>query len=271
MILSQLNATVFDSLNSLSPFYLFLFFCILILALKFYYAILKNKIEQISLKSGDFNFFILIRYVFFIGTMVHELSHALACLILGVKIYKIQPFFPQKDKISGGYILGYVNHEKVDSLRSTIIGLAPIVGCALFTFFIFILVTPLSISNFSSYGDVKLGVSFLDMFQNLKWIFLNFFNWGSLLFIYCAIACSLAGEPSEKDLESMPKLIFMFFIFTLFMYLLSGFATLLKLSEFFLNFINLISPILIGLIFVMLFELFILFLLVLFFSVILRR
>ncbi len=253
--------------NSLSPFYLFLIFCILILALKFYYGILKKKIEDISI---NYNFSILIRYVFFIGTIIHELSHALACLILGVKIYKIQPFFPQKDKISGGYILGYINHAKVDSLRSTLIGFAPIIGCALFTFFIFILVTPLSISNFSPSQINATGFGFLDMFQNLKWIFLNFFSWGSFLFIYCAIACSLAGEPSEKDLESIPKLIFIFFIFILFVYLIGNFASLLKLSEFFLNFINLISPILTGLIFVMLFQLFILFLLVLLVSIILK-
>jgi hypothetical protein len=62
------------------------------------------------------------------GVIIHELSHALAGLLLGVKVGRIS-FRP---KMTGRRIrLGVVPVEKTDAVRSSLIGLAPLLtGCA---------------------------------------------------------------------------------------------------------------------------------------------
>lgn len=59
------------------------------------------------------------------GVILHELSHALAALILFVNVQGIV-ISPTEDE--GSVILGMVRHEKAGLLRSMIIGIAPLVA-----------------------------------------------------------------------------------------------------------------------------------------------
>lgn len=57
----------------------------------------------------------MFRYLFYPGVIIHEFSHALACLVLRVKI----------SKISFGLKESYVKHEQAGPVRMSLIALAP--------------------------------------------------------------------------------------------------------------------------------------------------
>jgi hypothetical protein len=180
----------------------------LIFTLNYYYKAIDNNLAQIGrhwLRSSIF-----FNYIFFVGTMIHELSHAIVATLLGVRVYKISLFWPQKDE-SGGYRLGFVEHKKVGPIRTTLIGIAPIFGCALTTFLFFIWAAP----NL----DLKTKIDLATMLDGLKFIALNITKWQSLLFIYIATACSLAGDPSDTDKKSLPWIFAIIFVISLLFYL----------------------------------------------------
>ncbi|QQS44142.1 hypothetical protein IPM65_00870 [Candidatus Roizmanbacteria bacterium] len=72
----------------------------------------------------------LIAFIFFPGTVIHELSHFVMAVILLLKVRDIH-VFPQWE---GRYLkLGSVYYEKKDVVRSVLVGIAPvIVGLLLF-------------------------------------------------------------------------------------------------------------------------------------------
>jgi hypothetical protein len=73
--------------------------------------------------------FSLIAFLFFPGTIIHELSHFFMAMILFLRVRDIH-IFPQWE---GNYIkLGYVMYEKKDVFRSIIVGIAPVIVGLLF-------------------------------------------------------------------------------------------------------------------------------------------
>lgn len=72
----------------------------------------------------------IIACIYFPGTVIHELSHVIAALILFLPIYDIHIFPVWK---GNHLILGRVYYEKKDVIRSILVGIAPIiVGILLF-------------------------------------------------------------------------------------------------------------------------------------------
>ncbi len=66
----------------------------------------------------------LIAFIFFPGTVIHELSHFVMAIILFLKVRDIH-VFPEWD---GNYLkLGRVYYEKKDVLRSILVGIAPVI------------------------------------------------------------------------------------------------------------------------------------------------
>jgi hypothetical protein len=179
----------------------------LIATLNYYYKAIDNNLAQLG--RHWFRSSIFFNYIFFVGTMIHELSHAITAILLGVRVYKISLFWPQSDG-SGGYRLGYVEHKKVDPIRTTLIGIAPIFGCALVTFLVFIWAVP-SI-------DLNTKINLATMLDGFKFIALNITKSQSLVFIYIAVACSLAGDPSDADKKSLPWIFAIFILISALFY-----------------------------------------------------
>jgi hypothetical protein len=74
---------------------------------------------------SGFNMFLLYLLVF-PGTVIHELSHYLACVFTGVQVRQVRLFSPQKNGA-----LGWVLSAQSDPLRRTLIALAPFIGGSL--------------------------------------------------------------------------------------------------------------------------------------------
>jgi len=63
------------------------------------------------------------------GTIIHEISHLIACLVVGVRVRDVQLFSPQPDGR-----LAWVTHATTDPIRRAWISLAPFFGGSLFLF-----------------------------------------------------------------------------------------------------------------------------------------
>lgn len=160
-----------------------------------YYPVIERRIGFIGSRffgSGPLGIY----YVFFIGTAIHELSHLLACLFLWVRVGKVNFFGPKMDKNGEGATLGYVEHAICDPFRGTLIGIAPIFGSAIFTYLMFVWISP-NLSIFSIPNFSQLSEALIYMVQHL-------FTFKVLVFLYIVIACAMSGNPSKADLQSVP-------------------------------------------------------------------
>lgn len=128
------------------------------------------------------------------GVVVHELAHALFCLLGGVRIHKINLFRFQR-------VAGYVVHEEPKGFMSSwLISFGPLIVNSYLAMFFFAQVRPI-------------------------------YDWWDLLFAYLGVVIALQAIPSTGDAESLLKLanrnfwknplIILFYPLVLFLYLLN--------------------------------------------------
>lgn len=159
-----------------------------------YYPVIERNINLLGQRFFGGNT-IAIYYLFFVGTVIHELSHLLACLLLWVRVGNVNFFGPKQEK-DGGTTLGYVEHAVTGPIRGTLIGIAPLFGCAFFTYLVFVWVSPeLSILSIPTLEE---------LFRAFIHLLTNPFSIKNIIFLYIVIACALAGTPSPADLTSVP-------------------------------------------------------------------
>ena len=132
-------------------------------------------------------FFIAI--IFFPGTLIHELSHWLMAKLLLVRTGKVS-LFPQL--IGNSITMGSVIIEKTDTIRSFMVGVAPLM--------------------------TGIGIIFLTFYFLLPFIN-NLTNFEIALFIYCIFVVSNSMFSSAKDLEGGMIFIVFCFFFILFLFL----------------------------------------------------
>lgn len=60
------------------------------------------------------------------ATAAHELAHAAMAVLLGVRVGRIVLFRPVTDPKTGGVTLGFVEHERADPVRGSLIAIAPV-------------------------------------------------------------------------------------------------------------------------------------------------
>ena len=164
-----------------------------------------------------------------IGCPVHEVSHALACVVFRHKINKIELFSPKPDGQLGCVVHSYNPSNRYQKMGLVFIGLAPL-PAGLFCNYI------LTFAMWPSY-DIKevvfvtseslrtsgLMTSISDSLQNSVKTHLEFFksDW-KLFFIWALISLSITKNcvPSRADMKGVWSGMFSFSVVLIFIYLL---------------------------------------------------
>ena len=143
-----------------------------------------------------------------IGTPIHELSHALMCLIFFHKIEEIRLY-----RISDDGVLGYVNHsynkKNIYQVSGNyLIGTAPIIvgSIIIYLLTIFLLKDAGLTINESVNTFVSSSISFMGFItlikESLLAIFTSFsFSWMSLLYIFVVLCLALHINLSNADIK----------------------------------------------------------------------
>ena len=154
--------------------FLILFFVLLVLAYFVDYFLINSFLGS--------------RYRLFVapGVIVHESSHALACLITGAKIVKISFF--SKDG-------GFVKHHKpiVPIVGPILISIAPLIVSIVLFYFL------------ARFLQLESSLNLNSSFTNLKSLFktIDFTSWLNLLIIYVILSIAVTMTPSKQDLVNM--------------------------------------------------------------------
>ncbi len=163
-----------------------------------------------------------------IGTPIHELSHALMCLVFGHKIKDIKLYQPRSNDGTLGYVSHTYNKKNIyHQIGNFFIGTAPVVVGGGLTVLILRFMLPDSFS--SIFGEIELLsktdigsfpiVDFLKfIFYSVKAIFApeNFASWQGWVFLFLAIMISTHMEMSTADIKnSMRGLIFLLILLLL--------------------------------------------------------
>ncbi len=102
-------------------------------------ALLRFALLPLSAAFSTSGFNLILFYLLILpGTIVHEVSHYLACILTGVRVREVRLFSPQKNGA-----IGWVIHDQADMVRRNIIAFAPFVGGSL-----------------AIYGLVRIGLPF---------------------------------------------------------------------------------------------------------------
>ena len=158
-----------------------------------------------------------------IGTPIHELSHALFCIIFNHKISDIKLFTTKSDTI--GYVLhSYDSRSWYQQIGNFFIGVGPIIMGTLIVYFLFLLLAPelkenifsvkidydksAGILNIIYSGISNIFTSILNIFSNIiKNILVSqsYKNIGFWIFIYLSISIASHMELSPADISHALK------------------------------------------------------------------
>lgn len=150
--------------------------------------------------NGKYLSFAPIKWLYYLGALIHELSHAIFCILTGAKIKKIA-IFSSAPQVTH-------NKSKIPILGQMLISLAPMIGGILFLYFInhFWLKDYITINSISSFVDI-LKSPLLILSQ------INIFTWQGLVIILVSLNTGAMIGPSTQDLKNIwPILIVLFFI-----------------------------------------------------------
>jgi hypothetical protein len=146
------------------------------------------------------------------GVALHELSHAAAAAVLGVRVRKIS-LKPERMK-NGVVRLGYVEMLRTDTLRSSLIGAAPLVAglttLIAIGFFVFNLE---AMQSALTSGAPRLLLDQLLAIGNAT---------DSWLWVYLIFAIANSMMPSTSDVESWPPVVGFLAVFSAGLLLLGG-------------------------------------------------
>lgn len=155
-----------------------------------------------------------------IGTVVHELSHLIMCLLFGHKVTEVKLFRPISAQTDG--VLGYIRHSYNErsiyqSIGSFFTGIAPLIGGTITIVLLFKFLLPNTYSvvvsniNLNDYINYLNEFKILEMFKLLltdisfvlKQLFFNteVFSLRYLLFTFSMYSISTHMSLSRADLE----------------------------------------------------------------------
>jgi hypothetical protein len=145
----------------------------------------------------------VIRFLYYIGALVHETSHAVLCSLTGAKIEEFTVFSEQPRVVH--------RKSKLPVLGELLISAAPIAGGLLFLFLVnhYLLgnyFVPPSVADWHSWKSV-LAAPFEFLLQ------INLLQWQSWVMILLLFNAGAMLGPSTQDLKNVwPVLIVLFFI-----------------------------------------------------------
>lgn len=138
------------------------------------------------------------------GVVVHELSHALGCLLTGAPIHSMVLF-----RSDGS---GEVKHgpPRLKYVGDVIISLAPLLGCSIALWLLGrMLDSPVNFYDVSARGVHASQFAFLWQLVGVVWADLGLalesaalLNWRTWLFLYFAMCFTMGMAPSRQDLKN---------------------------------------------------------------------
>ena len=144
-----------------------------------------------------------------VGTPIHELSHALMCLIFGHKIKQIKLYQPSSTDGTLGFVAHSYNKKNIyHQIGNFFIGIAPIICGSGVLFLLMHLLTPeLSLEmwdslGYASDGSVGSYFEFVGRFLTSLFDASNFANASWWIFIVLAVMISSHMELSGPDIKS---------------------------------------------------------------------
>jgi hypothetical protein len=161
------------------------------------------RLQELSIRwTGDPDVALVIYFVIVLpGVVIHELSHWLVAKALGVRVGKLS-FGPVRKGRSSKVSLGSVRVGKVDPIRASLIGMAPLFGGSLV-----ILLIGFFILGVSDLVEMTSGQGMEGFLAGLEQMLQVRDFW---LWMYLIFAVSNAMLPSESDMASVrPVLIFL--------------------------------------------------------------
>lgn len=142
----------------------------------------------------------IVHLLYYLGALVHELSHAFFCVITGAKIIKVSIFSKQP----------HVTHYKsgLPILGDLLISVAPIIGGLFFLF----LINKYYLGNYfvipKIYNWQSILIAPLKVFSQI-----NIFTWKSWLMILIFLNIGAMIGPSWQDLKNVWPIIIILFFF----------------------------------------------------------
>jgi len=164
---------------------------------------ITHSLQELSVRwVGDPQVALVVYFVLVLpGVVIHELSHWLMATLLGVRVSKFS-LGPVRQGRSKRVSLGSVRVTKVDPVRASLIGLAPLLGASAVILLIGNLVLGLDELSRSMASGGPAGV-----WAALQQVMQVPDSW---LWLYLIFAISSAMLPSESDMSAVrPVLIFL--------------------------------------------------------------
>lgn len=172
--------------------------------------------------------FALFRFILIPGIIVHEMSHAVGCLLTGAEVVSINVFGKEGGEVKHG-------EPYLKFLGPSIISMAPIVGSLLMFYFWSILVrTPFQGAG-NSVGFISAADAFISHLGQINW-----FSWEIWLYLYGCMNLIIAISPSKQDFTNCKwELLFIFSVIFLMEYfqLFSGKNISDRVYQFFIPYI----------------------------------
>ena len=173
-------------------------------------ALLRHGFCRVTGKGGP----VILLITGIIGTPIHELSHALMCLIFGHKITDMQLYNPSSKDGTLGYVSHTYKRKNIyHQIGNFFIGVAPVLLGGMVIILLLALLSPDAFDNISSEIDSLSGadiksIPVLEFFSFIGTAIVEIFSeeslsvWQGWVFIVLALTISTHMEMSGADIKS---------------------------------------------------------------------
>jgi hypothetical protein len=162
-----------------------------------------QKKNIIRYTGGETRFWMLLMAP---GTIIHEFSHYLACLLSGVYVTEASFFKPNPKTGTLGYVRYEIREDKWIFLRKFIISMAPFFGGGLLAWLLFSYVTAVPVISLEGITTIDMVINtiagaFMTFLGNLFTI--NLLDPVNLIVLYFAFTVGFGSAPSTHDFKDI--------------------------------------------------------------------